>query len=105
VTVPDGSLHRQSDAGPRYVWLARSILIFAAQAHAPGVCEALLLAGALVDAVDSNGNTPLVGAVFTSRGRDEVVLGLRQYGADPFRIREKLLVAGDGAPSHSNTWS
>jgi hypothetical protein len=57
------------------VWLARSIFIFAAQAHAPGVCEA---AGALVDAVDSNGNTPLVGAVFTSRGRDEVVLGLRQ---------------------------
>lgn len=78
MTVPDGSLHRQSDAGPRYVWLARAIFIFAARAHAPGVCEALLLAGASVDAVDSNGNTPLFRPVFTSRGRDEVVLVLRQ---------------------------
>lgn len=45
----------------------------------------LLRAGALVDAADSSGNTPLWRAVFESKGRGEVIALLRRYGADPLR--------------------
>jgi ankyrin repeat protein len=43
----------------------------------------LLDAGAEVDAVDAHGATPLWRAVFDSNGRGELVVLLRERGADP----------------------
>ena len=60
-------------------------LHFAVQSHVLEICELLLRAGAAVDAVDSYGNTPLWRAVFDWQGRSEIILLLRQYGADPNR--------------------
>ena len=37
-----------------------------------------------MDAVNSNGNTPLFTAVFNSRGRGELIKLLRHHGADPW---------------------
>jgi len=45
--------------------------------------EALLEAGAAVDAADTYGSAPLHAAVFNSRGRGELIALLRQRGADP----------------------
>ena len=58
-------------------------LHFAAQQFQPEVVERLLAAGATVDVANAFGNTPLWTAVFTSRGRGEVIALLRAAGADP----------------------
>jgi ankyrin repeat protein len=60
-------------------------LHFAVQSQAFEICELLLRAGSAVDAVDSYGNTPLWRAVFDWQGHSEIILLLRQYGADPNR--------------------
>jgi ankyrin repeat protein len=57
-------------------------LHIAAQAWSVSACEALLGAGAPVDAREAVGNTPLWRAVFESRGRGEVIRLLRDHGAD-----------------------
>jgi ankyrin repeat protein len=61
-------------------------LHFAAQARSASVARALLDAGADIDSVDDNGNTPLWRAVFNSRGDGELIRLLREYGADPYRM-------------------
>lgn len=58
-------------------------LHFAAQANAAGAVSALLRAGATTEARDTFGNTPLWRAVFSSRGRGDVIHLLRSAGADP----------------------
>jgi ankyrin repeat protein len=58
-------------------------LHFAAQAHSVAISEALLAAGASVDPRDSHGNTPLSKAVFSSRGRGELIALFLRHGADP----------------------
>jgi ankyrin repeat protein len=55
----------------------------AVQAWSLPCCVILLDAGAPVDARDANGNTPLSGAVFESRGRGDLIKLLRGRGADP----------------------
>ena len=60
-------------------------LHYAAQTHSRTIAELLLAAGAPIDAQDSHGNTALSTAVFESRGRGDVVVLLRQHGADPLR--------------------
>ena len=57
-------------------------LHYAAQEHRPDIARSLLDGGALVDAADANGNTPLWRAVFDSRGRPEMIQCLLSYGAD-----------------------
>jgi ankyrin repeat protein len=58
-------------------------LHFAAQEYAGGAAKLLIQHGALVDAQDSHGNTPLAKAVFYSQGRGELIRLLREAGADP----------------------
>ena len=58
-------------------------LHFAAQEYSLEAVKALLAVGAVVDAVDSNGNTPLSNAVFNSKGEGSVILALLEAGADP----------------------
>ena len=58
-------------------------LHFAAQEGALAAAGILLAAGAQVDAASSYGNTPLATAVFSSRGRGELIQLLRRHGADP----------------------
>jgi ankyrin repeat protein len=58
-------------------------LHFAAQSYSVPISEALLAAGASIDPRDAHGNTPLSRAVFTSRGRGELIALLRRYRADP----------------------
>jgi len=43
------------------------------------VAKTLLAAGAQVDAVNSYGNTPLFTAIFSSRGRGELIQLLRRH--------------------------
>jgi uncharacterized protein len=59
-------------------------LHFAAQAGSAAVTHILIAAGATVDLRDSNGNSPLGKAVFSSRGDGAVVKLLRDAGADPY---------------------
>jgi uncharacterized protein len=59
-------------------------LHFAAQAQSVSVTSLLLNAGAEVDVRDSHGNTPLWRATMTSRGQGEVIMLLREAGADPY---------------------
>jgi ankyrin repeat protein len=58
-------------------------LHFAAQEGSVEVARLLLSGGADVDSVDEHGNTPLMTAVFESRGRGDVIELLRANGADP----------------------
>ena len=58
-------------------------LHFAAQASSAEATAALLAFGADVGARDAFGNTALFRAVFSSRGRGDVIQLLRQAGADP----------------------
>jgi ankyrin repeat protein len=67
------------DARDRSRW---SPLHFAAQGYWPEVAELLLKRGATVDARDDYGNTPLWRAVFSSRGRGDVIKVLLSAGAD-----------------------
>jgi ankyrin repeat protein len=60
-----------------------SPLHFAAQAQSAPVTAALLRAGADVGLRESFGNTPLIRAVFSSRGNGSVIQLLRSAGADP----------------------
>ena len=57
-------------------------LHFAANEYRLAAAQALLEAGALVDAENAGGNTPLSMAVLNSLGRGEMVLLLREHGAD-----------------------
>jgi uncharacterized protein len=59
-------------------------LHFAAQERAFEAAELLLKNGAKVDAVNVYGNTPLMQAVFSSRGEGQLIQLLRSSGADPF---------------------
>jgi len=58
-------------------------LHFAAQEWSEEAAKTLLENGAEVDITDSNGNTPLWRAVFSSRGRGELIKLLLVSGADP----------------------
>lgn len=58
-------------------------LHLAAQQWLVPAAEALLGAGASVDAENAFGNTPLFVAVFNSKGRGELIELLRSHGADP----------------------
>lgn len=58
-------------------------LHLAAQQRNSGAARVLLESGCLVDPVDGYGNTPLWTAVFNSEGEGDVILLLREWGADP----------------------
>jgi ankyrin repeat protein len=60
-----------------------SPLHLAAQEYAIEAARELLSSGAVVDARNLWGNTPLFVAVFNSRGRGEMIELLRSHGADP----------------------
>jgi ankyrin repeat protein len=60
-----------------------SALHFAAQSRSVSCARALLVAGAGVDLPDGNGNTALSTAIFSSRGDGELILLLREAGANP----------------------
>jgi ankyrin repeat protein len=60
-------------------------LHFAAQAQSQSAVQVLLAAGAVVDAVDGRGNTPLWRAVFNYRGDPATLRALLAAGADPKR--------------------
>ncbi|MBJ6636904.1 hypothetical protein H4K36_01065 [Streptomyces sp. DHE7-1] len=51
----------------------------------PAAVEVLLAAGAAVDVVDRHGNTPLLRAVYCSRGEGGTIRLLLEAGADPNR--------------------
>ena len=59
-------------------------LHFAAQAGSVDVARLLLDSGAEIDPTNDHGNTPLWTAVSNSRGAGEVIVLLRDRGADPF---------------------
>ena len=58
-------------------------LHFAAQAGGVKSARVLLSHGAMVDAVNSHGNTALFVAVFNSKGSGDLIGLLRLHGADP----------------------
>lgn len=60
-------------------------LHFAAQEGSIEIAKLLIEAGAEIDAQDSHGNTPLMKAVFNSKGQGDMILLLRQHGADPYK--------------------
>ncbi|GAA0840940.1 ankyrin repeat domain-containing protein [Streptosporangium amethystogenes subsp. fukuiense] len=60
-------------------------LHFAAQEWNVDAARALLDHGASVDPVNRHGNTPLFVAVFNSHGRGELIVVLREFGANPFK--------------------
>ncbi len=84
----DGARCRQllaENANPNVVdTLGWTPLHFAADRQAIEVVDALLAAGATVDALDKHGNSPLGNAVFSSRGNGLVIERLRAAGADPY---------------------
>ncbi len=59
-------------------------LHLAVQEGSLAAARLLLDHGAKVDPVDKFGNTPLFVAVFNSRGRGDLIVLLRERGADPF---------------------
>jgi ankyrin repeat protein len=68
------------DAADDHGWTA---LHFAAEEVLPEMASLLIAKGADVNAQDEEGNTPLARAIFSARGRGEVVRLLRQHGAKP----------------------
>ncbi len=58
-------------------------LHFAAQASCVETARILIEAGAHIDPTDAYGNTPLWRAVFSSRGKADLIGLLREKGADP----------------------
>jgi ankyrin repeat protein len=56
-------------------------LHFAAEEVLPQMTSLLIAKGAKVNLADAEGNTPLHRAIFSARGRDEVVRLLRRHGA------------------------
>lgn len=61
----------------------RTPLHLVARNHDAATAEVLLDAGAPTEIEDEHGNTVLSDAVFESRGRGELILLLKQRGADP----------------------
>jgi ankyrin repeat protein len=61
-------------------------LHFAAQEGSVDVARFLLDWGARVDPLNKYGNSPLFTAVFNSKGRGEMILLLRDHGADPHTV-------------------
>ncbi len=59
-----------------------SVLHFASQNQSAEMVKFLIEQGANVDAVDTYGNTPLLRAVFSSRGHGEVIQVLLRAGAN-----------------------
>ena len=59
-------------------------LHFASQQGALEAARILLNNGAAVDQINVHGNTPLWMAVFSSKGKGELIQLLRSKGADPF---------------------
>jgi ankyrin repeat protein len=84
-----GANPRTADNGG---WTA---LHFAARQHNAALVRALLAHGALLDAQDAHGNTPLFRAVFNAAGRAEVVQLLVEAGADKELKNRAGTSAGD----------
>lgn len=57
-------------------------LHFAAIHYQPEIAKTLLLHGADVNSKDANGNTPISDAVFNSKGNPDIILLLKEHGAD-----------------------
>lgn len=66
------------NARDEHGWTALHV---AAEEVLPEMASLLISSGADVNASDDEGNTPLARAVFSARGRHEVVRLLRQHGA------------------------
>jgi ankyrin repeat protein len=62
-------------------YLGKSALHYAAQEYYPAIVALLINHNANVNIADNHGNTPLHEAVFSSRGRGDIVLQLRRSGA------------------------
>jgi ankyrin repeat protein len=56
----------------------------AAEQHMLEVAKILIAAGADVNGKDRDGNSPLFKAVYSCRGKGELIRLLREKGADPF---------------------
>ncbi len=82
-SIPLGKILREHGANiqaqDKLGWTA---LHFACQNQSSEMTKLLIEKGSLIAAVDSYGNTPLGKAVFSSRGRGEVILLLLAAGAD-----------------------
>lgn len=61
-------------------------LHLAAQEDSLDAARVLIEHGADIDRKNSFGNTPLFAAVFNSRGRGDLILLLRERGADPLSV-------------------
>jgi ankyrin repeat protein len=61
-------------------------LHLAAQQGSLAAAQVLIEHGADIDRRNSFGNTPLFVAVFNSRGRGDLILLLREQGANPFLV-------------------
>jgi len=72
-----------------------SPLHFAAREHQVELASLLLRHGARVDVQDSQGNTPLFRAVFSSRGRGEMIRLLLAHSADK-TLKNKHGVSPEG---------
>jgi ankyrin repeat protein len=57
-------------------------LHFAAIHYQPLIAKTLIQHGAEVNHRDTNGNTPIFDAVFNSKGNTDIILLLKQHGAD-----------------------
>jgi ankyrin repeat protein len=57
-------------------------LHFVAIHYQPEIAKMLLLHGADVNLRDTNGNTPISDAVFNSKGNTDIIVLLKQHGAD-----------------------
>jgi uncharacterized protein len=68
--------------------LGYSALHYASQNYSIEMTKLLLENGSLIDAVDAHGNTPLGRAVFSSRGRGEVIQLLISAGADKMKKKQ-----------------
>lgn len=77
-------------------------LHFAARDGNVKLVKMLLEAGARVDPEDIHGNTPLFRAVFESRGRGDIILLLRDHGADMRHKNKHGMSPFDLAESISN---
>lgn len=62
--------------------MGKTPLHFAAIHHKVKIAKYLIAAGADVNAVDVNGNTALFDAVFNSKGIPDIILLLKENGAD-----------------------
>lgn len=63
-------------------------LHFAAQEYQVEATRALLDGGASVEVANRFGNTPLSTATFNSNGRGDIIVMLREAGADPLHVNK-----------------